>query len=120
MAKKIKKSDSYKVGTGTERIKAAVDVGLGQLGFVKMSLDKKPIVSTGAPVGMQTLGTPSELAGKLLLIETAVTDASIMTNKMSVTHKLTGGVAAKTIRVLDEVAAPGDSILFQTFVLFKE
>jgi hypothetical protein len=120
MAKKVKKTDSYKVGTGNQKVKASVDVGLGQLGFVKMSLDRKPLVSTGAPVGLQTLGSPSELAGKLLIVETVVTDVSIMTNKMSVTHKLIGGPAPKTITVTDEVMEQGDSLLFQASVLFKE
>jgi hypothetical protein len=43
-----------------------------------------------------------------------------MTNKMSVVIQLTGGPSAKTIALTDEVPAEGESILFETFVLFKE
>lgn len=119
MAKKIKKTDAYRIASGNEKIQVAVDVGLGQLGFVKISLGTKPVASAGAPVGLQTLGTRDELADKLLIIEAVVTDVSIMTNKMSVIVKLTGGPAPKTVRVTDEVVDQGDSIIFQISVLLR-
>ena len=120
MAKKEKKTDSYAVGKGTKDVKVSIDVGLGQLGSVKLSVDKSPIASVPAPLGLQNLGPGSALKGKLLIAEVLVTDVSIMTNKMSVVLKLTGGAASKTITTNGEVVDQGDSILFQIFVLIKE
>jgi hypothetical protein len=119
MAKKQERNDFYKVGAGNATIKAAVDVGLGQLGAVKMFLDKKLIVNTSAPIGQQLLGSAKDVVGKLLIVETVVTDVSIMTNKLSVVIMLTGGPSPKTIIRTDEVE-DGESTLFETFVLFRE
>jgi hypothetical protein len=120
MAKKQNQTESYPVGKGKENVTVSVDVGLGQLAAVQMALDKTPIVSAPAPLGLQNLGPGSALKGKLLIVETMVTDVSIMTNKMSVVTKLTGGVTPKTITTSGEVADQGESILFETFVLFEE
>jgi hypothetical protein len=120
MASKQKKTDSYKVGTGNNTIEVALDVGLGQLGAVKIALDKKTLVIAAAPMGQQPVGRAKDVVGKLLIVETMVTDVSIMTNKMSVVIQLIGGPSAKTITLTDEVPAEGESILFETFVLFKE
>jgi hypothetical protein len=120
MAKKQKRTDSYKVGSGNATIKVALDVGLGQLGAVKMSLDKKTLVIAAAPMGQQTVGPAKDIVDKLLILETMVSDVSIMTNKMSVVIQLTGGPSSKTITTVGEVTDEGDSILFETFVLFRE
>jgi hypothetical protein len=120
MATKQKRTDSYRVGKGTKNVTVSVDVGLGQLGGVKLSVDKKPIVSAPAPLGLLDLGPGSALKGKLLIFETLVTDVSIMTNKMSVVIKLTGGTSPKTITTNGEVVEQLESILFQTLVLIKE
>ena len=120
MAKKQKKTDSYAIGKGKNDVTVSVDVGVGQLGSVQISLDKTPIVSAPAPLGLQNLGSGEALKGKLLIVETKVTDVSVMTNKMSVVLKLNGGAAAKTITVNDEVADQGASVLFQNFVLLEE
>ena len=119
MAKKIKKTDSYKVGTANADVKVGVDVGLGQRGTTKITLSTTPLVTVGAPVSL-TVGKGSDIKGKLLTIETLVTDVSTMTNKMSVAVKLTGGPSSKTITTPGEVTDSGDSVIFQTLVLFKE
>jgi hypothetical protein len=54
VAKKQKKTSFYNVGTSAGAdVLASVDVGLGQAGFVTMSLDRKRIVSAPSPIGMQ-------------------------------------------------------------------
>ena len=121
MAKKQKKTDFYRVGTKPGAgIIASVDVGLGQDAFVSMFLDKTPILSAPAPIGLQRVGTAAEVKGKLLIVETKVTDVSNMTNKMSVTLRLSGGKSVKLIEQFGEVAEQNESILFQTMVLFRE
>ena len=121
MAKKQKKTDFYRVGsTPGAAIIASVDVGLGQQGFVSMFLDKTPILSAPAPVGLQRVGTAADVKGKLLIVETKVTDVMELTNKMSVTVRLAGGRAVKLITQPGEVAEQNDSILFQTIVLLRE
>jgi len=121
VAKKQKKTSFYKVGTnGAADILASVDVGLGQTGFVTISLDQTPIVSAPAPIGLLRVGTAADVKGKLLIVEAKVTDVSIMTNKMSVTVKLTGGPADKLVPQPGEVAEQGESILFETTILFRQ
>src|SRR5215207_5527036 len=110
MAKKQKKNDSYKVGPGDRQIKAAVAVGLGQLGAVKLFLGRKLLTAGGAPLGQHPIGTASELKGKLLIVETRVDDVSEMTNKMSVVIRLSGGPSAKTITTNGEVETANDSV----------
>jgi hypothetical protein len=121
VAKKQKKTSFYKVGTSDGAdILASVDVGLGQDGFVTISLDRTAIVSAPAPIGMLRVGTAAEVKGKLLIVEAKVTDVSTMTNKMSVSVMLTGGPSPKLVQQPGEVAAQGDSILFETAVLFRQ
>jgi hypothetical protein len=120
MAKREKKSESYVVGRGNKHVKVSVDVGLGQLGFLKLSVDRDHKISAPAPLGPVDLGPGADLKGKLLIFETLVTDVSTMTNKMSVIVQLSGGTSTKTITTKGEVGEQGDSILFQIFVLIKE
>jgi hypothetical protein len=120
VAKKQKKTSFYKVGTNAADILASVDVGLGQTGFVTISLDQTPIVSAPAPIGLLRVGAAADVKGKLLIVETKVTDVSIMTNKMSVAVKLTGGPADKLVPQPGEVAEQGESILFETTILFRQ
>ena len=61
-----------------------------------------------------------ESQGKLLIVETTVSDVSLMTNKMSIILRLSGGQRDKKVVSLDAVDKEGDSIFFQTFILFKE
>ena len=119
MAKKIKKTDSYKVGTSDSDVRVAVDVGLGQRGTVKISFGTTSLVTTGTPVDLM-VGKASAIKGRLLTVETLVTDVSTMTNKMSATVKLSGGPSPKTVTTPGEVTEQGDSAIFQTLVLFKE
>lgn len=118
MARKTRKNDDYKVGAGDADVKIAVDVGLGQRGTAKVSLAGRSLATTAAPLSL-TIGPRDDVAGKLLTIETVVTDVSTMTNKMSVTVKLSGGPSAKTVTNTGEVSDAGDSIIFQTLVLLR-
>lgn len=121
MAKKVEKNDSYRVGKKAGAlIRASVDVGLGQDGFVKMSLDKKLLIGTAAPLGQLAVGTAGEVIDKLLIVQAKVTDVSVMTNRMSVVVKLVGGPSPKTITVPAEVSDQGDSVLIEVFILFRE
>jgi hypothetical protein len=119
--RKVQKRDSYSVGAGNRAIAAAVDVGLGQIGTVTMSVGRNTIVDgEEAPLPPDELGQGDDLKGKLLLVEVTVTDVSAMTNKMSVAVRLTGGRTTKKVTVSDEVEEEGDSLFFQVFVLFQE
>ena len=124
MATKVEtvvKNDSYRVGTkGGAVIRASIDVGLGQDGFVKVSLDRKAIIATAAPIGFLAVGTAAEVKDKLLVVQAKVTDVSVMTNRMSVAIRLTGGRAPKTIMLPSEVTEVGESVLLEVFVLFRE
>jgi hypothetical protein len=120
MAKKQEKNSSYKVGSGTSEIRAAVDVGAGQKGTVSVALDRKSLRKNAAtPVAPVKLGAAEDVEGKLLIVETAVTDVIGMTNKMSVTVRLTGGPSPKNVPDSTEVD-DGETVLFQTFILLKE
>jgi hypothetical protein len=122
MAKKtarVRERDSYSVGTGTRDITAAVDVGLGQIGSVTMSLEQDVIKKKGAPVAPVVVGKGDDLVGKLLLVEVTVSDVSVMTNKMKVIVKLGGGSTAKRIEAIAEVQDEGDSVFFEIFIRFK-
>lgn len=123
MANKEKEKEaSYRVGKGGGTVKAAVDVGLGQEGFVSIALEDKKLFpgSKRAPLPPHTLGKRSSLVDKLLIVEARVSDVSRMTNKMSVSVNLTGGPVDKKVVSLDEVDNESDEIRFRTFVLFEE
>lgn len=119
MAKTQKKSGSYKVGKSDRDITVAVHVD-GQLGAVMIHLDKRLLVSAPAPIGQLTVGKASEVKGKLLIVETKVTDVLRNSNKMNVDVKLAGGPTPKTVPSPGEVAEQGDSILFETSILLRE
>jgi hypothetical protein len=122
MAKKtarVRERDSYSVGTGTRDITAAVDVGLGQIGSVTMSVEEDVVAEGEAPLPPQSLGLGTDLVGKLLLVEVTVSDVSVMTNKMKVIVKLGGGASAKRIEAVAEVQEEGDSVFFEIFVRIK-
>lgn len=118
--KKVKKQDTYAVGSKAESIRASVDVGVGQLGTISMRVDEKLVGISPSPVGQRDLGTAQSLAGRLLLVEALVTDVSIMTNKMSVIVHLSGGKSVKKVTAKDEVTEDGESMLFQTFIRFTK
>jgi len=123
MATKEKEKEViYQIGKGAAVIKASVDVGLGQEGFVSMALDDKKLFPgvKRAPLARQSLGKASALLEKFLIVETRVSDVSKMTNKMSVTVNLTGAAEGKKVVTTDEVEKDGDEIRFRTFVLFQE
>ena len=122
MAKKIAKvseRDSYSVGTGTRDITAAVDVGLGQIGTVTMSLEDDVVADEEAPLPPQTLGKGQDLVDQILLVEVTVTDVSVMTNKMKVVVRLAGGSASKRVEATGEVQDEGESVFFTIAVRFK-
>jgi hypothetical protein len=66
------------------------------------------------------IGPGAGLDGELLIVETLVTDVSTKTDKMQVIVTLEGGPRPKTVKADGEVGSAGDSILFRTFVAFRE
>jgi hypothetical protein len=110
------------IGKGAGVIKASVDVGLGQEGFVSMAIEEKKLFPgvKRTPLAPQSLGKGSTLLEKFLIVETRVSDVSKITNKMSVTVNLTGAETSKKVVTTDEVDKDGDEIRFRTFVLFQE
>jgi hypothetical protein len=108
------------VGKTDRQIKAAVAVGLGQLGAVKLFLEGQLLTAGVAPLGQTPIGPASEVKGKLLTVEARVDDVSEMTNKMSVVIRLTGGPSAKTITANGEVDTANDSIIFETAITLRE
>ena len=122
MAKKttrVKERDSYSVGTGTREITVSVDVGVGQIGTVVMTLEDDEITSGEAPLPPEPLGLGNDVIGQLLLVEVAVSDVSIMSNKMKVIVRLAGGSSAKRIEATAALQNEGDTALFEIAVLFK-
>ena len=122
MAKKttrVKERESYSVGTGTREITASVDVGVGQIGTVVMTLDDDEITDGEAPLPPEPLGLGNDIIGQLLLVEATVTDVSIMSNKMKVIVRLAGGSSARRIEATAELANEADTALFQIAILFK-
>ena len=120
MAKEVEKRDIYRVGPSGADIKVSIDVGLSQEGMTKVLLGTTPIVTTSPPIGQLNIGPGVGLEGELLIVETLVTDVSTKTDKMQVIVSLEGGPRPKTVKADGEVTTAGDSILFRTFVAFRE
>lgn len=120
MAKEVETRDIYRVGKSGADVKVSVDVGLSQEGMTKVLLGTTPIVITSPPIGQLNLGPGAGLDGELLIVETLVTDVSTKTDKMEVTVTLEGGPKPKTVKTNGEVSSPGESLLFRTFVVFRE
>jgi hypothetical protein len=120
VAKEIETRDLYRVGTSGADVKVSVDVGLSQEGMTKVLLGTTPIVTTSPPIGQLNIGPGAGLDGELLIVETLVTDVSTKTDKMQVIVSLEGGPKPKTLKADGEVSSAGDSILFRTFVAFRE
>lgn len=122
MAKKtarVRERDSYSVGTGTRDITAAVDVGLGQIGTVTMSLEGDILAEEETPLPPESLGKGEDLIDQVLLVEVTVTDVSIMSNKMKVVVRLAGGSTTKRVEATATVQEEGDSVFFEIAVRFK-
>ena len=120
MAGVVETRDLYRVGTSGQDVTVSVDVGLGQEGMAKVFLGTTALVTTSPPIGHLNLGPGVGLDGQLLMVETLVVDVSTKTDRMSVDVTLDGGAKKKTIPAVGEVQAQGDSLLFRTFVAFKE
>lgn len=120
MAKTIEKRDSYRLGTSVGDVKVSVAVGVGQEGMAKVTLGTTALITTSPPIGRLNLGPAPGLEGLLLLIETLVTDVSTKADKMLVDVTLEGGVRTRTITSDAAVNAPGESLLFRTFVVFRK
>jgi hypothetical protein len=112
MAEKVRTDESYTVGAGD--VLLSLNIGEGQFGTSDIFLGSTQILRASGPIGGLLLGPGPDLEGQTLLVRSFVSDVSTMTNKMSVTYRLSGGRTAKTIVARGAVARQGQSLVFET------
>ena len=96
----------------------AVVIGEGQIGTTRVKLDGVALSVTATGPVTVTVGKASAVKGKELFIRSIVNDVNSLTNRMSVTYRLTGGAAAGHSIAHGSVVNEGDVLVFEaTFSL---
>jgi hypothetical protein len=108
----VKKGDDYTVGTGSGDIRLAVTIGEGQQGRSFVKLAGSEIVRGAGSLAVK-LGPANKVKGKAVVVRSAVGDVLSATNKMSVTCRLQGGPAPKSVQARGSVTEEGDSLVFE-------
>ena len=114
MAERVTTNFDYAVGQGD--VFLSVAIGEGQAGTSEVKLGTTQLVVASGAIGNLRIGAGPELKGKTLTIKSAVNDVSTMTNRMSVTYRLTGGTAANEVSAKGQVDAEGKMLVFMTTV----
>ena len=104
-------SGNYRLGSGAGDVRLGLTIGEGQFGTSRTKLDGT-VLATGSGPMMVRIGKRSELKGKSLTIRTVVNDLNSMTNRMSVTYRLTGGEEDQKVIAKGKVTAEGDLLVF--------
>lgn len=112
MPDKVKTDDSYEVSTGD--VFLSLTIGEGQFGTSDVFVGGTQVVRASGPIGNLRLGSGPRITGKKLLVRSVVTDVSTMTNKMSVSYRLNGGKAKKSVIAKGTVDQQGKSLVFET------
>jgi hypothetical protein len=112
MPAKVKTDDTYEVAAGD--VLLSLSIGEGQFGTSDVFVGSAKVVRTSGPIGNLRLGPGPAIKGKRLLVRSVVTDVSTMTNKMSVSYRLSGGKAQKAVVAKGGVTSQGASLTFET------
>jgi hypothetical protein len=104
-------NDDYRVGAGAGDIRLAVTIGEGQFGTSRAKLDGSELATGSGPFSVK-VGKRSEVKGKTLFVRTVVNDVNSLTNRMSVTYRLTGGTEPAKIVAKGTVTQEGDVLIF--------
>jgi len=112
MPAKVKTDATYQVAAGD--VLLSLSIGEGQFGTSDVFVGGTKVIRTSGPIGSLRVGSGPAIKGKKLLVRSVVTDVSTMTNKMSVSYRLTGGKAQKAVVAKGGVTAQGASLTFET------
>ena len=107
----VRLNESYSVGVGD--VFLSVTIGEGQNGTSSVYLDENRLVSACNHIGLLLVGNGTAVQGKTLLVRSVVNDVSAMTNRMSVTYMLKGGVTDQTFTARGQVKNEGDLLIFE-------
>lgn len=117
---KVRSSDSpvsVKVSTEFAQVGATTAwIGTRQLANDDENSDRKKWKQEWA---FADVGTGKDLAGKLMLITTAVADVRKETDKTGVTYEITGGVDPFTFTLEAPVDQPGGLVLYHVTLDFR-
>ncbi len=102
------------------RVSVTAQVGAAQDGHITMLLDDEEIAECPAPVGPIDLGPGMRLVGRLLTVDSFITDVSPHTDAVRLTVRLEGGPEPCVIPLEDQVDTPGGTLNLRVLVLFKE
>jgi len=103
--------ENYDVGTGAGVVQLALTIGEGQFGTCRIKLGGVEIVTATGPISVR-VGKRSEVKGKTLFVRSVVNDVNSLTNRMSVTYRLTGGAADGKTTARGKVTREGDVLVF--------
>lgn len=112
MPERVTTNDTYKVGNGDVFISLAI--GEGQFGTSEVSIDGTRLVRSSGSIGGLRVGAGPKVKGKDLKVRSVVSDVSTMTDRMSVTYRLNGGQATKSIVAKGKVDKAGKMLIFET------
>jgi hypothetical protein len=107
----VKTTESYRVGSGSGDVHLGLSVGEGQFGTSRAKLDGTVLAVASGPMTVR-LGSRSELKGTQLTVRTIVSDVNSMTNRMSVTYRITGGTDDLKKIAKGKVTIEGDFLVF--------
>jgi hypothetical protein len=110
----IRIRDSYIVAEGP--VTLDVSLGEGQKGFIEVLLSGK-VLASGTRIEGLELGDGQALAGQKLRITSTVTDTNPMTNRTSVTYRLSGGKSDRRYMSRHEVDSEGDTVDYDAIFL---
>lgn len=105
-------NDDYNVGAGAGDVRLALTIGEGQFGTSRVKLNEKELVTASGPISLR-IGKRSEVKGKKLFVRSIVNDVNTLTNRMSVTYRLTGGTSERKTTAKGRVAQEGDFLVFE-------
>lgn len=114
MADRVKVADAYQVGAAD--VVLSLSIGEGQIGTSDVSLGGNPLLRATGSIGHLRIGSGPAVKGKKLLVKSVVNDVSSMTNKMSVTYRLTGGKGTKVLTTKGSVNKAGAMLVFETTI----
>lgn len=98
----------------------SVTIGEGQQGRSSLLLDGKEVLRTSPPIGRFLVGSGEDLPGRVLTIRTIAHDVVAATNRLSVTYRLSGGVAPAEFTSRGKVDEDNDFLIFEGVFSFVE
>jgi hypothetical protein len=104
--------EKYRVGTGTGDIRLALTIGEGQFGTSRVRLDGSELATGSGPMSVK-VGRRSDVKGTRLFVRSIINDVNSLTNRISVTYRLTGGTTGRKTTAKGRAAKQGDVVVFE-------